>query len=39
MVDGGSGFVATAVTGLDQPPHHVDVFAGPQAFIEPIDRS
>ena len=26
------------MAGVDQPPHHVDVLAGAQRFVEPTDR-
>ena len=39
MVNGAGGLVPAAVAGLDQPPHHVDVFARTQRFVEAADRA
>ena len=38
MVHGRQRFVAAPVAGIDQAPHHVDVLASAQRFVEPTDR-
>ncbi len=37
MVNGAVGLVPAAVAGIDQPPHHVDVFAHTERFVEAVD--